>query len=694
MHYSSRDFDDELSRRTLDNFIKMWDPGKVYFLQADIDRFNNEYGNKLDDLLEASNCKFVDDILNTYSQRFKERQLVIAKFIDLKHDFNVDEYLEIERKTMPWAKTIEEVNERWRKRMKFQYMQLKEGITEHDKITSKLRKRYELATKRQNELTSDDVYAMLLNSFAQGLDPHSDYMSAEELEDFRINTKLSLEGIGAVLRSEDGFTTIQNLVPGGAAIKTGKLKVDDKIIAVAQATGEPVDVIDMDVRDVVKLIRGPRGTEVRLTIVRDELGKSVQFVVPVQRDTIQLVDKTAKSKVYDLKTKDGSTLKVGIITLPSFYMDFEGRQNRAANFRSSSADMLKEINALKAKKIDAMIVDLRANGGGALDESIKIAGFFFDQGPVVQTKSMDGSIDTSDDKDPKVQYDGPLAILIDRQSASASEILAGAIQDYGRGLIVGDSHTFGKGTVQTLQDIPGRLGAIKVTMSKFYRPSGGTTQLKGVEADIVFPDLMDEYEMGEKYYDYALQWDQIKSSECKKQDLVTPHIAALKTASQGRITTDESFKKIAEDIKKYRDSVNERNRVSLKEDKEKAKKEAAEKNDKSKKKNGDEEETMTLVEDAHLQEALRVTGDYIQLLRNKPMTLVSIPALDEQRAKAKPKIASQPGGKNGKQVKSAKEQATSEGAKEGAIAVKESGESVPSKPKGVVTNDGRLPAKP
>ncbi|MCX6119813.1 MAG: S41 family peptidase, partial [Proteobacteria bacterium] len=503
IHFGYSDFNDELSKRSLDLLIRAWDPGKLYFLQSDVERFEAAYQTKIDDLVNQANCKFITDIVETYGKRFEEQNRNIDKILEMTHDFSVDEYMEVDRKKIAWAKTSDELADRWRKRLKFQVKGLSETIKEPAKIKEKMKKRIELTRKRHAETTQGQVFGIFLNSFAMALDPHSDYMGPDELEDFRINTRLSLEGIGAVLRSEEGFTTIQSLVPGGAAAQSGQIKVDDKIVAVAQAAEAPVDVIDMDLRDVVKLIRGKENTEVRLTIVREEKGVNVKLVVPLKRQKVQLTDRAAKSKLHEVEFMDGSvkkTAKIGVIVLPSFYMDFEGREKKQKNFRSSSTDMLREIESLKAKGVEYIVVDLRNNGGGSLDESVKVTGLFIPKGPVVQVRGNDGSPTVLDDRDPAVAWDGPLAVMINRQSASASEIFAGAIQDYGRGIIIGDSHTFGKGTVQNMNDISEKLGAVKVTISKFYRPSGSSTQLKGVESDIVLPDLMDEIEMGEKFY--------------------------------------------------------------------------------------------------------------------------------------------------------------------------------------------------
>ncbi|MEY4632403.1 MAG: Tail-specific protease precursor [Pseudomonadota bacterium] len=654
IHFSFSDWSDDLSRRTLDNFIKAWDSGKIYFLQADVDKFAKEFGDQLDDMIKANNCKAITDITNLFAQRFAERDQEAAKQIEAKHDFTVDEYLEFDRKNQSWATTTEEINDRWRKRVKFQLLQLKESLSDVGKAREKLIKRYKLAGKRQQEMTMDDVYSLFLSSFATALDPHSGYLAAEELEDFRIQTRLSLEGIGAVLRSEDGFTTIQSIVPGGAAAQTGKLKADDKIIAVAQGKEAPVDVIDMELREVVKLIRGTRGTEVRLTILREAKGKSIQLVVPVVRDKIQLTDRAAKSKVY--RAEIGATggqparkISIGVISLPSFYMDFEGRQNRESNFTSSSADMLRELKKMREQKVDGVVVDLRSNGGGSLDEAINVAGLFTGKGPQVQIRGSDGKTFVQQYKDGAAAWDGPLAVVINRQSASASEIFAGAIQDYGRGVIIGGHHTFGKGTVQNLENLDERLGAIKVTISKFYRPAGSSTQLRGVESDIVLPDLMDELEIGEKHYDYALPWEKIGAAEFKTYNEVLGHVPVLRTASNARVAKDPGFKKILSDIKEFRDGEPNRNRVSLKEKVADAKGPGAEKASGSKaRKRGakasgkggsnqpvdsddinepgeNQNAELDVRDDFVLQESIRVAADYVQLLQKMQLAEVRLP---------------------------------------------------------------------
>ena len=637
MHFSFDKFDDEVSKRTLDNFLKGWDTWKLYFYEKDIAEFKSKYETKLDDMINGSlDCTAVDAIMSRYSQRFKERQKHIMQLLKThKFDFTIDEYMKVDLDEVDYAKTTEEVNERWRKRVKFQLLSLQQSLEDPKKAKEKLIKRYDLALKRHNDLNSDRVYGVFLNAFSSSLDPHSTYLPAEELEDFRIRTRLSLEGIGASLRSEDGFTIVVSLVKGGAAKKGGLLKVNDKIIAVAQGKGDPVDVIDMDLQEVVKKIRGARGTTVNLTVLRKGTKASKKLVIPIVREKIQLEEQQASSRVIDLVDGDNKPVKVGVLTLPSFYIDFEGRAKRLKNYRSSSNDTKREIEKLKKQGIDAMIVDLRSNGGGSLEESINMAGLFFDEGPVVQVKTDDGDVETYFDRDGKTFYEGPLVVMINRHSASASEIFAGAIQDYQRGIVVGDAHTFGKGTVQNLNDLAPQLGAIKVTVHQFFRAAGESTQLNGVSSDITLPSIVDALEIGEKYYDYALAYGKVKSAKFEKFDQVKPYSKKLAQRSTARIAKNKDFQEVESEIKKYKDNKEERSRVSLKE------KKAGEddKDNKDEEVEGEdalnEADGIDLKDDIYLQETLHITTDYLSLMKGKKLKGDSkIPSLIAENKKA------------------------------------------------------------
>lgn len=634
LHFSYEKIDQELGRRSLSQFIKAWDPGKVYFLESDVKKFESSYASSIAEKIQSSDCKFIDEIALTYNQRFKERQPGIKKAIEAKHDFTVDEYLVIDAKSQEWAQNEAELAERWRKRVKFQILSLK-GTLEDSKIPAKLSKRYELAAKRQAEMKLDDIYNMYLNAFSTSLDPHTEFFPPVNLEEFRIQTRLSLEGIGAVLRSDDGFTKIQSMVPGGAAAKTGKVKNGDTIIAVAQGEGAPVDVIDMDLKDVVSLVRGKRGSEVRLTLMRETKKGNEKLIVKIIREKVDLEDKAAKSWTYEVKPKVGRPIKVGVLSLPSFYMDFQGRQSGKDNFRSSSRDMLREIESLTKQGIDSLVVDLRNNGGGALDEAVKVAGMFIKQGPVVQIKGSGDKAFSQEDTDPNIYYNGPLVVMINLQSASASEILAGAIKDYQRGIIVGDSHTFGKGTVQNLNDLDPRLGAIKVTISKFYTPVGSSTQLKGVASDIALPSMWEELEIGEKNYEYALPWEKIDQAKYTTVNMVAPYLKKVSDASSERISRSEEYAKLKKSIDEYKQNSKLRTQVSLKEDKSKD----------GEKKDADEDElddsTMNLsnqkpdlYKDIALNEGIMIAADYARTVKNEELVDLKVEEFESAKKKA------------------------------------------------------------
>ncbi len=668
MHYEADVFDDELSQRTLDNFIKTLDPGKLYFLESDVEGLRDSYGTRLDDLARASSCSALNAVLGSYANRFTKRQPTIRKWIDAAHDFSIDESLEIDRKKREFATDETVMEERWRRRIKYQLLNLKQTLGEIGEAREKLHKRYDLGEKYLSELDSMEIASIFLNAFSTALDPHSSYYSPDALEDFRIATSLSLEGIGAVLRSEYGMTKVQKLMPGGPAEKSGLLKVNDKIITVTQADGESVDVIDMKLRDVVKHIRGQRGTEVLLTVVREEMDKTVRKEIPIVRDKIVIKDGEAKAYTYPVQVHEDPNnprqYLIGVIRLPSFYIDFSGRKNGETDYKSCSADVRRLIEKLKDEEIDAVVMDIRNNSGGSLDEAVAIAGLFFDRGPVVQVENTGGGKQVLADTDSATYYDGPLMVLINRNSASSSEIFSGAIQDYGRGIIVGDSHTFGKGTVQNVREVRnGELGAIKVTISQFFRPGGSSTQLRGVLSDIVLPDIVDEYKVGEKFYDYALPWKKIEEASFARFNLVDNWLEPLRAASESRVQADPDFHKIMEDINEFRAKEATRTLVSLKEEEKEDEEEHPDspllaeeslETGEDEDVNGDDalvtendlgEETEAVIEeeevvadedakpslekDSHLRETLAVIADYLQVLQKKELAEVSYPELED-----------------------------------------------------------------
>lgn len=633
-HLQTHTFDTDLSKKMFSNLVRYWDPGKMYFLQGDVDSLQKQYEANLSQIVMAKNCQGIDDIFNLYAKRVSEVYERIDQIIDKeKFDFTIEEKMNLDRKNLPYPKTLDESLMRWKQRVKFQYLQLKKTVKSDAEIRKKLKHKYELAKKRQKDLTSKEVYEAALDSFATALDPHTNYMPPRQMEEFQIASRLELQGIGALLRYEDGFTYVQSLVPGGVAQKSGLVKPEDRIDAVAQGKGVPVDVIDMDLQDVVKLVRGSKGTEVRLTIRRQDK----EVIAPLVRDSIQLEDSAAKLQVYEVETKEKTqparVHKIAVIDLPSFYMDFEGRQAHKKDFRSSSRDVEALLKKVVGQKIDAVVLDIRLNGGGALDEAINVSGKFLGSGPMVQTKAATGQPYVSQYEGEAI-YTGPLVVIIDRQSASASEILAGAIVDYGRGPVVGSKHTFGKGTVQVLNDLSDsdkdaaqgirttsneQLGAVKVTVSKFYRPHGESTQLRGVNSDIVLPNMSDHGEVGEEFYDNPLPWEKVTPIAHKNYNMVSPAlIETLKQASVARVAQSKDFKEIQDAITEYEKNKAERYLVSLKE---KTKKELAEEEKKQKEaeKKHKEAASSTVENDAVLREAVQIATDYACVLKKIPM---------------------------------------------------------------------------
>ncbi|MFW5769947.1 MAG: S41 family peptidase, partial [Spirochaetota bacterium] len=478
-HVQYDTFDNNLSSKTLDNLIKILDPGKYYFYQEDIDSFN-KYRKKIDDYTRDKQFDFLTHIFSVYNKRAHEVINLSKELTNKKYDFTLDENIVTDRDSIPYAKTPEEMRERWRKNVKLQLLNYKNSTISDKKAQKKLQKKFDLTLKRIDEMDSKKKFALFANAFSTALDPHSNYLTQEEHEDFMISTNLKLEGIGVLLRSEDGFVTVERIIPGGAADKLPdklQLKPNDKIIAVAQDDEEPVDVIDMDLRDVVRLIRGEKGTLVKLTIIREitETEKQVRKVIPIVREEIKLEDRAVKSTVYRPK---GSNIKIGYMKIPYFYLDFDAYNNGDSDARSSTTDTIQQINTLKKKGIDCIVLDLRGNPGGALAEAIKLAGLFIDNGPIVQIKDADGNVEIMPDPIPGSFFEGPVVVLINKFSASASEIFAGAIKDYKRGIILGPTSTFGKGTVQSYNDLQGKRGAVKVTTALFYQPAVYSNQLK------------------------------------------------------------------------------------------------------------------------------------------------------------------------------------------------------------------------
>ncbi len=553
-HLSRPEIGDDLSRRLFRKFLKDLDPGKLYFTASDFDEFKR-YETDLDDELLQGDMRFAYLVYNRLLARIAERVKWVPGLIALPHDFTAKEYLETDYDTMPFAKNETELRERWRKRIKFDLLLQRMGqkpLPEAE-AKQKVRERYETVLKRYKQLDNYDLMELYLSDLTSSVDPHSTYMSPSTLDDFDISMRLQLEGIGALLRQENGQTIISEIVPGGAAAADGRLKVNDKIVAVAQGDGKFTDILDMKLRDAVKLIRGKRGTKVELKVIRaDQVEPSIYALT---RQRIELKDQAARAELIEQgKKADGMPYHMLVIELPSFYADMAARPGTGG--RSATEDVRKILKEF-AGKMDGVVLDVRHNGGGSLLEARALTGLFIDQGPVVQVKGTKGSVQQLNDPEKGVVYGGPLVVVVSKLSASASEILAGALQDYGRALIVGDSATHGKGTVQVLLDLgdqlstrtPPKLGALKLTVQQFYRVNGDSTQNRGVASDIIIPSLTDTLAMGEKELENALPFDKVSSVAHDQLNLVPEELrASLRAKSAARVKASVDFAKLGKEI--------------------------------------------------------------------------------------------------------------------------------------------------
>ncbi|MFN7790983.1 MAG: S41 family peptidase, partial [Cyclobacteriaceae bacterium] len=512
-HYRKIKLGDSLSSAILDRFVSELDNNKSYFLDSDIKSFE-KYRLIIDDLTKGENVSPAFEIYRVFRKRYTERMnVVLDKLVDSDFDYSADEFYETNREKEPWAKSTDELNDIWRKVIKSQALSLKLAGKKPEEIKETLKKRYERSAKSVSQFNSEDVFSLYMNSITEAFDPHTNYLSPKASDLFKQGMSLSLEGIGAQLQTENDFTKIAKIIPGGPADKSGLLFANDLITGVAQGKdGEMVDVIGWRIDDVVKLIKGPKGTTVRLQILAAKTGVSgASKEISIVREKVKLEDQAAKKQVVNYQL-DGKDMKMGVVTLPSFYMDYDAYQRGDQDFRSTTRDVRKLIGELKTEGVDGLVMDLRNNGGGSLQEAIDLTGLFIKEGPVVQVKSSDNRVEVHPDENKEVFYSGPLVVLTNRFSASASEIFAGAIQDYQRGGIVGES-TFGKGTVQSVYDLNRILnekepvGDLKITLQKFYRVTGSSTQHKGVVPDILLPSALDAARFGESASPSALPWD-------------------------------------------------------------------------------------------------------------------------------------------------------------------------------------------
>ncbi len=572
-HYKLIKVDDALSEEVFDRFIKQLDYARNVFLASDIKALE-KYRDEFDTVITRGKLTAAYDIYNLNLQRRLERYQYALSLLDLDategeaakspFDFTKDETYHYDREKAAWPASEAELNELWRLKVKSDSLNLTLAGKEWPKVKEVLGKRYRYAIKRLKQSESEDVFQTLMNSFARVVEPHTSYLSPRNAERFQMEMNLSLEGIGAVLRAEEDYTVIQSVVPGGPADKSKALKSKDRIVGVSQAEKDFVDVIGWRLDDVVDLIKGPKGTQVRLQVLSGEDEASIK-VVSIIRDTIILEDRAAKSEVIYEVEGDEQSKKLGVIDIPSFYNNL-------------SRDVKKEIEKLKTENVEGIIIDLRGNGGGSLPEATLLTGLFIDKGPVVQIRDGANRVQVNSDKDGYSYYSGPLTVMVDRYSASASEIFAAAIQDYGRGIIVGE-HTFGKGTVQQHRGL-GRvydlyenpLGSIQFTIAKFYRINGGSTQHRGVLPDIDFPTAINPEDWGESKEENALPWDQIARAKYTKLSDLTADLSYLDSLHQERIKTNKEFNYLLEDISKYKAEKDDKT-ISLNIDTRKAKRE-------------------------------------------------------------------------------------------------------------------------
>ena len=618
-HLTHEKLTPELMELTLQNYIEGWDPSKTYFLKSDVEGLIQKYNQTLTDSILTSDCTSIKDVAQIFMKRLNETYVIIKKWINSEHDFSIRETLMLDADYRDFPATQKERQEIWRKRIKYQHLQLLNSSGEStEKPRSRLLKRYELMIKDYNKYNLSDVYVHFLKALGSALDPHSKYLSEDELEEFRISFALSLEGIGVSISSVDGIVRINQILPGGAAFKQGELQAGDKILAVAQGENEFVDVIDEKISQVVKQIRGKRGTMVRLIILRKKSGQNLKKEIRIIREKINLTDAQVQHHHYrfrdPLKAKD---YRVGVVVVPSFYSDRIGSRGRSDAKRSVTKDVESATQSLKKQGIDALVIDLRNNGGGGLDEAVSMSGLFMPNGAVVQTKDQD--IEVQKSRDFKEIYDGPMVVLVDLLSASASEIFTAAMVDHNRALVVGGEHTFGKGTVQKHYVLGVGKGALNVTTSKFYSPAGQSTQKKGVASHIAFPSLYKELEIGERFRENALAWDQIPATKLFNLNRTNQNIiTTLTQLSQIRRSQDPQFLGLKKDILRARENkvdgtpVSLRYRADLKDTSSEAEDKAETQNE-----SPQESKTPALSHDSYLRETLFIAADYTSLLSNQ-----------------------------------------------------------------------------
>jgi carboxyl-terminal processing protease len=566
-HYSSKPIDDELSRAAFALYLKQLDSQKRFLLQADVTQLN-AYATRIDDEINSGRIELPKLGARLLDERVDKARKIVRELLSADFDFSVQEYIETDPDKLEFCANEQQLRERWRQSLKYQvlsrYLDMleeeeKKATTakgqptevSQEKARGRVLKSYEELFERMLSEKAATHLDRYFNAVTRAFDPHTNYMPPTQKEDFDISMRGSLEGIGATLKEEDGFIKVVTIIPGSPAAREGRLQADDVILKVAEGAAEPVDITDTRIRDAVSLIRGPKGSEVRLSVRKPDGSK---LVVPIIRDVVQIEETFVKGTILR-DEQSGKTF--GYIKIPSFYRDFAETRHGGSG-RNSTDDLRAELKKLTDQKIEGLVLDLRNNGGGALTDAVGIAGLFIETGPVVQVRNNNGKVHVLRDDDPAIDYDGPLVVLVNQFSASASEILAGALQDYGRAVIIGSEHTHGKGTVQAMVDLDRNamlpnmerfkpLGALKMTIQKFYRVSGDSTQYRGVIPDIVLPDRMQHLKSGEQYNEHSLPWDSIRGTRYTRWPLNATEMAAVREASQRRTKGNEDFSSIRKD---------------------------------------------------------------------------------------------------------------------------------------------------
>ncbi len=563
-HYKRVSVDDQLSEQIFERYLESLDPQKNFFLAGDLEEFD-DFRTMFDDALRTARLQPVFDVFKRFRARVDERAEYAQGLLETKFDFTIDESYTFNREEAPWVTSQKAMDELWRKRVKSDVLDLRLADMAEDELTDTLAARYERMARRVSQLSANDVFQFFVNAYTLSVEPHTSYFSPRSSEDFKIRMSLSLEGIGAALQTENEYTVVRRIIAGGPAALSEQLGVDDRIVGVGNGSAEIVDVVSWPLTDVVDLIRGPKGSTVRLKILPGEAPAGTPpKVISLVRDKIKLEEQAAKSSVVET-TVAGKTRRFGVIDLPMFYLDSAGRAQGLTDYRSTTRDVRRLLDELTTSDggIDGVIMDLRGNTGGSLVEATQLTGIFIEEGPIVQIRDSSGRVELDEDNDPTIVYDGPLAVLVDRGSASASEIFAAAIQDYGRGVVLGEP-TFGKGTVQNVVplDREGLLGQLKVTIAQFFRVNGEGTQHRGVVPDILFPTALDSDAQGERGLDNALPWAEVPAATFASWSERKADYAQAQARHESRYKDNPSFNLLIDELREQRDS-RAQNQVSL-----------------------------------------------------------------------------------------------------------------------------------